>query len=82
MNILSAITSLDILLSSVLSLIINLVYAAFTTVLALGILWALDNYLFKKIDFIEEIQNGNLAAAVFAGFCLLSICLILSFTMR
>ncbi|MBL4576149.1 MAG: DUF350 domain-containing protein [Opitutaceae bacterium] len=82
MSILSAITSLDILFSSVLSLFINLVYAAFTTVLALGILWGLDRYLFKKIDFIEEIQNGNLAAAVFAGFFLLSICLILSFTMR
>lgn len=82
MSILSAITSLDVLLSSVLSLIINLVYAAFTTVLALGILLGLDRYLFKQIDFINEIQKGNVAAAIFAGFFLLSISLILGFTMR
>ena len=82
MSIVLAATSLDVLWSSFLSLLINLVYAAFTTVLAVGILWFLDHYMFKNIDFLEEIKKGNVAAAVFAGFFLLSICLILSFTMR
>ena len=77
-----AVTSLEVLLSSLVSLIINVVYATFTTVMALGVLWALDRFVFKNIDFVEEIQKGNIAAAIFAGFCLLSICLILSFTMR
>lgn len=77
-----AITSSDVLLSSLLSLLINLVYATFTTVLALGIFWFLDRFVFRSINFIEQIRNGNIAAAVFVGFFLLSICLILGFTMR
>ena len=77
-----AVTSLEVLFSSLVSLVINLVYATFTTVLAIGVLWFLDRFVFKKIDVVEEIQKGNIAAAIFAGFCLLSVCLILSFTMR
>ena len=77
-----AVTSLDVLFSSLISLLINVVYATFTTILALCVLWFLDHFVFKNIDFVEEIQKGNIAAAIFAGFCLLSVCLILSFTMR
>jgi hypothetical protein len=41
-----------------------------------------DGHVFKEIDFLKEIQKGNIAAAIFAGFFLLSVCLLLSFTMR
>ncbi len=77
-----AITSSDVLFSSFLSLIINLLYATLTTVLAFGIFWVLDRFVFTNIDFVDEIKKGNVAAAVFVGFFLLSICLILGMTMR
>jgi len=67
---------------SILSLLINVIYALFSTALALGVLLGLDRYIFKEIDFIQEIKGGNMAVAIFAGFILLSVCLILSFTMR
>jgi len=71
-----------ITLQSLLSLLINVVYSVFAMGLAIGSLWALDRYIFKEIDFIKEIKGGNMAVAIFAGFLLLSVCLILSFTMR
>ena len=75
-------TFMDIFFSSFFSLIVNVFYACLTTLLAVGVLWLVDRYVFKDIDFIREIQKGNIAAAIFAGFFLLSVCLLLSFTMR
>lgn len=81
MNI-STLAFLDIFFSSFFSLIVNVFYACLTILLAVGILWLVDRHVFKEIDFLKEIQKGNIAAAIFAGFFLLSVCLLLSFTMR
>jgi len=81
MNI-STLAFLDIFFSSFFSLIVNVFYACLTILLAVGILWLVDRHVFKEIDFLKEIQAGNIAAAIFAGFFLLSVCLLLSFTMR
>ena len=64
---------MDIFFSSFFSLIVNVFYACLTTLLAVGVLWLVDRYVFKDIDFIREIQKGNIAAAIFAGFFLLSV---------
>ncbi|MEC7907608.1 MAG: DUF350 domain-containing protein [Verrucomicrobiota bacterium] len=73
---------MDVFFSSFFSLLVNVFYASLTTLLAVGILWVVDRHVFKNIDFVQEIQKGNIAAAIFAGFFLLSVCLLLSFTMR
>ena len=73
---------MDIFFSSFFSLLVNVFYACLTTLLAVGILWVVDRHVFKNIDFVQEIQKGNIAAAIFAGFFLLSVCMLLSFTMR
>ena len=73
---------MDVFFSSFFSLLVNVFYACLTTLLAVGILWAVDRHVFKNIDFVQEIQKGNIAAAIFAGFFLLSVCMLLSFTMR
>jgi len=78
----STLAFLDIFFSSFFSLIVNVFYACLTILLAVGILWLVDRHVFKEIDFLKEIQKGNIAAAIFAGFFLLSVCLLLSFTMR
>jgi len=80
--IIPVLASLDIFFSSFFSLIVNVLYACLTILLAVGILWLVDGHVFKEIDFLREIQKGNIAAAIFAGFFLLSVCLLLSFTMR
>ena len=79
---LTTLAFMDIFFSSFFSLLVNVFYACLTTLLAVGILWAVDRHVFKNIDFVQEIQKGNIAAAIFAGFFLLSVCMLLSFTMR
>ena len=73
---------MDIFFSSFFSLLVNVFYACLTTLLAVGILWAVDRHVFKNIDFVQEIQKWNIAPSIFAGFFLLSVCMLLSFTMR
>ena len=51
MSMVFAITSSDVLLSSFLSLLINLVYATFTTVLALGIFLDIGSVRFYDHQF-------------------------------
>ena len=52
-----AITSLEVLFSSLVSLVINVVYATFTTILAIGVLWVLDHFVFKNIDFPRVLET-------------------------
>lgn len=68
--------------NSFVSLLINVTYALLAIGFAFGIFWAVDRYVLKQIDILAEVKKGNVAAAILAGFVLLSICLVLSFTMR
>jgi uncharacterized membrane protein YjfL (UPF0719 family) len=64
--------------STVILLAVNLAYAL--TALVVGVLAVLgiDRFLFRKIDFQEEIAKGNIAAAIFAGVLLLFVAIIIS----
>ena len=44
---------------------LNLLYALIALVVSSIAIVLLDRYLFRGINFIEEIKNGNIAAAVF-----------------
>jgi uncharacterized membrane protein YjfL (UPF0719 family) len=66
------------LFTTALNLLINLVYAiAVFGVAFLTFIWS-DKLLFKKIDFMEEIKRGNMAAAIFASVKLLFIALVVA----
>ncbi len=66
--------------SSVL-LLINLIYAVVALFVGVLALRFLDRYLLKKIDLEEEIQKGNIAAAVFFSTLLLFVAIIIGLSL-
>ena len=44
---------------------LNLLYAIIALVVASVVIVMLDRYLFRGINFMEEIKNGNIAASIF-----------------
>lgn len=60
---------------------INLVYALITLVVSVFALVIIDKYVFTKIDFIEEIKKGNVAASIFQSTILIFIGLVVAVSM-
>ncbi|MEP1740703.1 MAG: DUF350 domain-containing protein [Kangiellaceae bacterium] len=60
---------------------INLVYALITLLVSVFALVVIDKYVFTKIDFIEEIKKGNIAAAMFQSTILIFIGLVVAVSM-
>ena len=64
--------------ASAVMLLINLVYAVVAFLFGVVALIVADKWIFRKIDFEEEIKKGNLAAAVFGGALTIFVALIIS----
>jgi len=60
---------------------INLVYALITLLVSVFALVVIDKYVFTKIDFIEEIKKGNVAASIFQSTILIFIGLVVAVSM-
>jgi uncharacterized membrane protein YjfL (UPF0719 family) len=60
---------------------INLVYALITLLVSVFALVIIDKYVFTKIDFIEEIKKGNVAASIFQSTILIFIGLVVAVSM-
>lgn len=59
-------------------LVINLIYAVVALFVGvLAVRWV-DDLLLKKIDLEEEIQKGNIAAAIFGGVLVIFVALIIA----
>ncbi len=59
-------------------LVINLIYAVVALFVGvLAVRWV-DHLLLKKIDLEEEIQKGNIAAAIFGGVLVMFVALIIA----
>lgn len=56
----------------------NLGYAIVAMVVSVITLYLIDHFLFRKIDFIEEIKQGNIAASIFFSVVLLFVALIVT----
>ena len=60
---------------------VNLVYALITLLVSVFALVIIDKYVFTKIDFIEEIKKGNVAASIFQSTILIFIGLVVAVSM-
>ncbi|MCW8880071.1 MAG: DUF350 domain-containing protein [Kangiellaceae bacterium] len=60
---------------------INLIYALITLIVSVFALVIIDKYVFTKIDFIEEIKKGNVAASIFQSTILIFIGLVVAVSM-
>jgi len=72
----------EFLQANLINFIINIVYAF--TALIIGVLAFkfIDNFIFRNINFIEEIKQRNLAAAIYASVILLFIAIIIGSALR
>lgn len=59
----------------------NLVYALVTLLVSVFALVIIDKFVFTKIDFIEEIKKGNVAASIFQSTILIFIGLVVAVSM-
>ncbi len=54
-------------------MLINLLYAVIALFVSVGALILIDKFLYRNIDFIEEIKAGNIAAAIYHSVLLIFI---------
>jgi len=68
--------------ANIINFIVNIVYAL--TALVIGVLAfkLIDKFIFRGINFIDEIKEGNFAAAIYASVILLFIAIILGMALR
>ncbi|PCJ30179.1 MAG: DUF350 domain-containing protein [Gammaproteobacteria bacterium] len=72
------ITSID---QNIIFMLLNLGYAVISLFISIIALVAIDKFIFKNIDFIEEIKKGNIAVAIFQSVILLFIGFVVSAAM-
>jgi len=63
---------------NIMNLAISLVYALVTLVISVMTLYMLDHFVYKNINFIEEIKQGNIAASIFYSVVLMFVAVIVS----
>ena len=66
---------------SIVLMLINLGYAVLSLFISVIALVLIDKFIFKDVDFMQEIKNGNLAVAIFQSVILLFIGVIVSSAM-
>ena len=59
-------------------LAINLAYSVVALIVCIVALILIDRFLFTKIDFIEEMKQGNIAASIFYSVVLLFVGLVVA----
>lgn len=57
---------------------INLIYALVALLVSVLALLAIDKWVFTRIDFIKEIKEGNIAAAIFHSTLVIFIGLVVA----
>ncbi len=72
------ITSIE---QNIIFMLINLAYAVISLFISVIALLLIDKFVFRNIDFIEEIKKGNMAVAIFQSVILLFIGFVVSAAM-
>ncbi|MCO4787436.1 MAG: DUF350 domain-containing protein [Marinomonas atlantica] len=62
-------------------MLVNLGYAVISLFIGVMALVLIDKFIFRNIDFIEEIKKGNMAVAIFQSVILLFIGIVVSAAM-
>lgn len=73
---------IQFILSTLIQLGINLIYTLFALLIGVIALKIVDNVLLKDVDIQKQLQDGNMAVAVFASTILIFVALIVSFGLK
>ena len=60
------------------NLTLSVAYALVTVVLAVGTLVWVDRVIYRHIDFVQEMKNGNISATIFYSSLLVFIAVIVA----
>ena len=72
----------EFLIATLFNLGVNLAYTIVALVLAVAALILIDRVLLRDVDIQKQLQDGNLAVALFASMILLFVALIVSFGLK
>ena len=72
---------LEYLKANVFQLLMNLVYALFALFAGIFAFRFIDRFIFREIDFMQEIKKGNTAAAIISAAILMFVALIVGLSM-
>ena len=70
------------IISTAVSLVINLIYTILALIIGITGLKFVDYKLLKSVDLEDEIKKGNLAVAIFASTILIFVAVIVSFGLK
>ena len=72
----------EFIFATLFNLGINLLYTVVALVLAVSALTWVDRKLLKDVDIEKQLQQGNIAVAIFASTVLLFVAMIVSFGLK
>ncbi len=72
----------SILAANLLTMSMNLLYAVLAIFVGAFAYKIIDRFIFPEIDFIKEVQKGNIAAGIVVAAAVLFLALILSSAVR
>ena len=72
---------LEYLKANIFQLLMNLVYALFALLAGLSAFRFIDKFIFREIDFMQEIKKGNVAAAIISSSIIIFVAIIVGCAM-
>lgn len=72
----------EFLMATLYNLLINLLYTILALLVGVAALKFVDKQLLKGVDIQKQLQEGNMAVAVFASTILLFVAIIVSFGLK
>lgn len=64
------------------NLLVSLSYAIVTLLVSVTTLYMIDHFIYKQINFIDEIKKGNIAASIFYSVILLFVAIIVTISIN
>lgn len=71
----------EYLKANIFQLVMNLVYAVVALLAGIFSFRFIDRFIFTEIDFMKEIKNGNVAAAIISAAIIMFVAVIVGFAM-
>ena len=72
---------LEYLKANIFQLLMNLVYALFALLAGIFAFRFIDKFIFREVDFSQEIKKGNVAAAIISSAIIIFVAIIVGFAM-
>jgi len=67
---------------TIIHMLIGLGYAIVSLIVSVATLYLIDHYVYKNINFLEEIKKGNIAASIFYSVVLMFVAVIVTISIN